>query len=156
LINGIVEGIYIAPKPGVPTVLVNQAHVVPGKGIEGDRYYREPGTSDKPVNPGREITLIEIEAIQSMRDEGINITPDKTRRNIITRGIALNDLVGCSFYIGNIQLRGVRLCEPCNTLASQTDRRIFPAMVHRGGLRAEIITEGNIHINDIILTSEKE
>ena len=155
MINGKVESIYIARERGGPTVLVNQVHVVPGKGIEGDRYYRESGTSEAPTEAGFEITLTEIEAIESMRDdEGIDITPEKTRRNIITRGVALNDLVGCLFYIGKIQLRGVRLCEPCNKLASRTDSRILPAMVHRGGLRCEIITEGIIRLNDVVNTSE--
>jgi MOSC domain-containing protein YiiM len=153
--TGKVIGIYIAQNRGDQTVLVDQVNVIPGLGIEGDRYSKKPSNSDGNTKPGREITLIEMEAIESMRDmDGLQITPDQTRRNIVTRGIALNDLVGQLFYIGNIQLRGVRLCEPCQYLANQTDPRILSAMVHRGGLRADIVTEGIIHINDIISTSE--
>jgi MOSC domain-containing protein YiiM len=152
---GKVIGIYIAQNRGNQTVSVDQVHVLPGLGIEGDRYFKKLVNSDGNSKSGREITLIEMEAIESMRDmDGLQITPDQTRRNIVTRGIALNDLAGQLFYIGNIQLRGVRLCEPCQYLANQTDPRILSAMVHRGGLGADIVTEGIIHINDIISTSE--
>lgn len=152
--HGKVVGIFIAQKQGEQTVLVEQVHVVPGLGIEGDRYFNKPANPTGKTNTGREITLIELEAIESLRDDaGIPLTPDQTRRNLITSGIALNDLVGRLFFIGNIQLRGVRLCEPCQYLADRTDPRILKAMAHRGGLRADIITEGNIHINDTITIS---
>ena len=154
MINGKVEGIYIAPHQGEPAVLVNQAHVVPGMGIEGDRYFSQPGTSEGTKKTGLEITLIEVEAIESMQSEGIQITPGETRRNVVTRGIALNDLVGRLFSVGNIQIRGLRLCEPCSYLANKTDQRVLQSMSHRGGLRAEIIIEGVIHINDLITISE--
>lgn len=135
-------------------MLVEQAHVVPGKGIEGDRYFNQHETSIADSKPGREITLIEMESIEAIcREDGVIISPDQTRRNIVTRGVSLNDLVGQRFNIGTIQLRGIRLCEPCNYLASRTDPRILHSMAHRGGLRAEIITEGIIHVNDIITTA---
>lgn len=151
---GKVEAIYITPKRGEPTVLVEQAHVVPGMGIEGDRYFMRHGTSNADSKPGREITLIEMEAIEAIcNEDGVNITPDQTRRNIVTRGVSLNALVGQGFTIGAIQLRGIRLCEPCNYLAGRTDPRILHSMAHRGGLRAEIISEGVIHVNDTIITA---
>jgi len=151
---GKVEGIYITPNRGEPTVLVEQVHVVPGMGIEGDRYFTQQGMTNVDSKPGQEITLIEIEAIEAIcQEEGVNITPDQTRRNIVTRGVSLNDLVDQFFSIGVIQLRGIRLCEPCNYLASRTDSRILHSMAHRGGLRAEIISEGIIHVNDIITTA---
>jgi MOSC domain-containing protein YiiM len=148
---GKVIGIYIAQNQGDKTVSVNQVHVVPGKGIEGDRYFNKPTNSEGKLVTGREITLIEMEVIESMRDvDGLQITADQTRRNIVTRGISLNDLVGQLFNVGNIQLRGIRLCEPCQYLANRTDPRILKVMAHRGGLRADILTEGIIHVNDII------
>jgi MOSC domain-containing protein YiiM len=151
---GKVEGIYVTPNRGEPTMLVEQAHVVPGKGIEGDRYFNQHETSIADSKPGREITLIEMESIEAIcREDGVIISPDQTRRNIVTRGVSLNDLVGQLFNIGTIQLRGIRLCEPCNYLASRTDPRILHSMAHRGGLRAEIITEGIVHVNDIITTA---
>jgi len=153
--TGKVKAIYIAQEKGGPTISVGRVHVLPGLGIEGDRYYKLLVDPDKPRKPDRELTLIELEAIEYMRDvDGVKITPENTRRNIITSGIALNDLVGCEFQIGNVQLRGVRLCEPCQYLADHTDTRVLQSMVHRGGLRVEIITEGIISINDIITKNE--
>ena len=153
--HGIVKSIYIAHEKGEPTFAVDQVHVVPGLGIEGDRYYQLLLNPGKTSKPGRELTLIELEAIEYMRDvEGVQITPEQTRRNIITSGIGLNDLVGCEFQIGSVRLRGVRLCEPCQYLADRTDMRVLQSMVRRGGLRAEIISEGFISINDIITKND--
>ena len=152
---GIVAGIYIAPAHGELTEFVEHVHVIPGKGIEGDRYFNQTGIIDPHSKPGRELTLIEIETIEAICHEyGMQITPDQTRRNIVTRGVSLNDLVGHFFSIGNIQLSGIRLCEPCYYLANRTDPRILHAMAHRGGLRAEIISDGIIYLNDIISISE--
>ncbi len=150
---GKVVGIYIASHRGDPTLWVEQIHVIPGGGIEGDRYFVLPGTPVDQPKTGRELTLIEIEAIEAMCQEGVNISADRTRRNIITHGIALNDLAGEVFMVGKIRLRGVRLCEPCNYLANQTDPRLLQSMAHRGGLRADILTEGFITLNDLITTS---
>jgi MOSC domain-containing protein YiiM len=149
--TGIVIAIYIAPARGEPTVFTEQAHLVPGKGIEGDRYYHLAETSDEEHKPSHELTLVEMEAIEAIcQQDGILLTPDQTRRNVVTRGISLNDLVGRVFAIGSIQIRGIRLCEPCSYLASRTDPRIETSMAHRGGLRAEILTEGMIHLKDTI------
>jgi MOSC domain-containing protein YiiM len=148
--SGKVVGIYISAKRGQPTVAVEQIFVIPGMGIVGDRYFRQLDKGEIHTKSGQEITLIEIETIESLVNDGIQVTPGETRRNIITRGVPLNDLVGFNFMVGNIQLRGVRLCEPCNYLANLTDPRILPALAHRGGLRAAIISEGTIHINDSI------
>jgi len=154
--TGKVVGIYIAPHRGEPTIFVEQIHVIPGKGIEGDRYLWSPDKQDANQKTGREITLIEIEAIESMCQDGVNISPDKTRRNIITQGVMLNGLVGKLFTVGKVQLRGIRLCEPCDYLANRTDQKIKQSMLHRGGLRADILSEGFIHINDSITASSKE
>jgi MOSC domain-containing protein YiiM len=152
---GVVESIYIAPARGTPTESVEQIHVVPGMGIEGDRYYIQSEVRDRHSNPDRELTLIEIEAIEAIcHEDGIQISPGQTRRNIVTRGVSLNNFVGHVFSIGNIQLRGIRLCEPCNYLATRTDPRVLRSMAHRGGLRAEILSDGIIHLNDIITISE--
>jgi MOSC domain-containing protein YiiM len=149
--KGKVEFIYISPKHGDPTISVEQVHAVPGLGLEGDRHFVLDNIGNKPSGEGREITLIETEAIEAMQQEyGVKLTPSQTRRNIITRGLPLNELVGREFIVGEIRLRGVRLCEPCQYLAKRTDLRIFPAMVHRGGLRAEILSDGIIHVNDLI------
>jgi MOSC domain-containing protein YiiM len=150
---GRVIAIYISPARGEPTVYVEQAHVVPGMGIQGDRYHKLSESSDIQNKTGRQLTLIENEAIEAICNvNGIPISADQTRRNIVTQGISLNDLVGHEFMIGSIKARGIRLCEPCNYLAKRTDPRILDAMAHRGGLRADILTEGIIHLNDVIST----
>jgi MOSC domain-containing protein YiiM len=148
---GRVVAIYIAPTQGEPTEYVEHAHLIPGMGIEGDRYYYLARESGQHTKPGHALTLVEQEAIDAIcQQDGIPITPDQTRRNIVTGGISLNALVGRVFTIGAIQLRGVKLCEPCSYLAGRTDPRILSSMANRGGLRADIITEGIIHLNDII------
>jgi MOSC domain-containing protein YiiM len=150
---GKVIGIFISPKRGEPTDPVKQIYVVPGKGIKGDRYFRQTENGEVHTKSGQEITLIEMEAIEAISEEGIQISPGQTRRNIITSGVSLNELVGYIFTVGNIKLRGIRLCEPCNYLANRTDPRVLKALAHRGGLRAEIITEGIISLSDIIKPS---
>ncbi len=151
--QGKVVGIYIAPQRGEPTIFVEQVHVVPGRGIEGDRFFHTRTEEDESVKPGTEITLMELEAIEAMHQDGVRISADQTRRNIITSGILLNELVGKSFTVGTIRLRGIRLCEPCDYLADRTDQRIKQSMTHRGGLRADILTDGLIHLNDPIKSS---
>jgi MOSC domain-containing protein YiiM len=153
--TGKVVAIYIAPAQGEPTIYVEQAHLVPGMGIEGDRYYNQALKSGKDSKPGHALTLVEMEAIEAIcQQDGIPLTPDQTRRNIVTCGISLNHLVGHVFTIGATQVRGVKLCEPCSYLAGRTDPRILSAMTNRGGLRAEIISEGIINLNDIITVPE--
>ncbi len=154
MVAGRVIGIYVAPRRGEPTVRLEEAHLIPGMGIEGDRYFQIPGTADPINRTGRELTLIETEAIDEMIQEGIQITAAGTKRNLVTKGISLNNLVGKIFNVGQIQLRGIRLCEPCDYLANRTDPRVKQSMTHRGGLRADILTEGVIHINDLIITTD--
>ena len=151
MIEGKVDSIHIADQESAPMVAVPSAKVHLGLGIEGDRYFKKTGSfSDKP-KPGREVTLIEVEAIEAMkRDQGIEIHPGDARRNIVTRSVPLNHLVGKEFAVGEVVLRGVGLCEPCSHLAKLTQKEVLMALVHRGGLRAEIVKEGVIHIGDRI------
>jgi MOSC domain-containing protein YiiM len=155
MIQGKVIGIYIAEIRGGDTVAVEQVKVVPGKGIEGDRYFDYMNNPSIDHKPGKEITLIESEMLESMDiNDGIKLLPNQTRRNLLTSGISLNDLVGKTFFIGDIKLQGIRLCEPCQYLADRTDQRILTSMVHKGGLRSDILSEGIIHINDDIITAD--
>src|SRR5674476_633462 len=96
--NGIVEGIFIAPTRGAHTEYTEHIHVVPGMGIEGDRYFSPIEFRPSGSKPGLELTLVEMEAIEAIcQEDGMQLTPDQTRRNIITRGVTLNDLVGKDF-----------------------------------------------------------
>jgi len=145
---GTVEFIYIAPEAAVPTHPVDEARAIPGVGLEGDRYALNAGTFSKPL-PDRELTLIEAEAIEALKQEyHFALAPGEARRNIVTRGVALNHLVGREFQIGGVKIRGIRLCEPCEHLQRLTGREVIKGLTHRGGLRAQILTQGTIRIGD--------
>lgn len=154
--EGTVVSIHIAPTASAPTLSVAEVRAVPGKGLEGDRYFMTTGTySDRP-GPAREATLIEIEAIEALaRDYGVTIAPGDARRNLVTRGIALNHLVGREFLVGDVRLRGIRLCEPCAHLQKLTGQeKVLPGLVHRGGLRAQVLSEGVIRAGDPVRAVE--
>jgi MOSC domain-containing protein YiiM len=135
---------------------VRRVRAVPGKGLEGDRYFRAEGTySDRP-GPAREITLIESEAIDAMaRDNKVAIRAGDARRNVVTRGVPLNHLVGREFSVGRVRLRGIRLCEPCSHLEGLTRRGVLAGLIHRGGLRAQILNAGEIRVGDRIALANR-
>ncbi len=153
MFTGKLISIYITPAAGMTMQAVNQVAAIAGKGLEGDRYNSDTGMySDKP-GPDCQVTLIEIEALEALQEEaGIVLPPGETRRNLVTNGVPLNHLVGKQFRVGNVILRGVRLCEPCKYLESKTQPGIQAALVHRGGLRAEILGAGTLHPGDVITT----
>jgi len=149
---GEVVGIYIAPGGSQPMQAVAEARAVTGKGLEGDRYFRQVGTySDKP-GPHREVTLIALEALDAIgRETGIALAPGKSRRNIVTRGVPLNDLVGQTFRLGGVRARAVRLCPPCQHLEDLAGLPgVMKALVDRGGLRVQVLEDGPIRIGDPI------
>ena len=149
--NGTVVSIYITAVAAGQPAPVDEARAVEGKGLEGDRYFLQKGTYSDQPGPDREVTLIETEAIESLeRDYGLKIDAGDARRNVITRGVPLNDLVGREFRVGDVAMRGIRLCEPCAHLAKLTDDRALRGLVHRGGLRAQILSGGMIRVGDII------
>jgi MOSC domain-containing protein YiiM len=147
---GIVQSIYIAPAAELPTRSVRTIEVVKGRGLEADRYFSETGTFSGRPGTGREVTLIESEALAAIRAEGVALDPGAHRRNLVTLGVPLNHLLGRDFRIGEVVLHGARLCEPCAHLARLTERRTLPALIHRGGLRADIVRGGAIRAGDEI------
>jgi MOSC domain-containing protein YiiM len=134
----------------------DSAHAIPGQGLKGDRYYHGKGTFSPPLQkPDYELTLIEEEKIKGFaRESGVPFTPLQARRNIVTSGIELNGLVGREFLIGAVRAKGIRLCEPCNYLAKKSFSQVLRGLVHKGGLRAQILTEGIIYAGDVIKTAE--
>jgi MOSC domain-containing protein YiiM len=146
--NGKVESIYIAAAAQGPMQAVAEAAAFPGVGLAGDRYALKLGTFYKP-EPDRELTLIEAEAIEALRrDYQVELAAGDARRNIVTRNVPLNHLVGREFSIGNVRIRGLRLCEPCGHLQNVTGKPVIKGLLHRGGLRAQILTPGTIHAGD--------
>jgi MOSC domain-containing protein YiiM len=149
---GAVIAIHIAPTGAAPMRSVTSAQAVVGRELEGDRYYNKLGTYSNQAGSGRDVTLIEIEAIDGLkRDYEVQLDPGQSRRNIVTRGIALNHLVEQEFRIGDVVLRGMRLCEPCAHMEKLTVKGAMRGLIHRGGLRAEIVKGGTIKVGDRIL-----
>jgi MOSC domain-containing protein YiiM len=148
--SGTIESIHIASAAEATTQSVDHAKAIPGVGLEGDRYAKRQGTFFKPL-PDFELTLIEAEAVEALkRDYGVDISPGETRRNLVTRGVPLNHLVGHEFQIGEVTIRGIRLCEPCDHLQRLAGRPLLKGLRHRGGLRAQILTQGTIHVGDAV------
>jgi MOSC domain-containing protein YiiM len=146
-----VEGIYIAAEAEGQTRPVDSARAVPGQGLEGDRYYGGDGTFFEERKPGQDLTLIESEAIEAMaREDGVEIPAGDARRNVVTRGIGLNALVGRRFTVGEVECVGNRLCDPCSHLEKMTKPAVLKGLVNRGGLRADIVSGGEIGVGDPI------
>lgn len=151
MFRGTVVSIHVAPEPTAAMEQRFEVKAVAGTGLEGDRYFLGIGTFSKSPGAGREVTLIEVEAIEALeREKNISLQPGEARRNFVTRGVPLNHLVGREFQVGEVRLRGVRLCEPCSHLEGLTSEGVLTGLVHRGGLRADIINGGTIRVGDAI------
>lgn len=145
-----VKAIFITAKSAEPMQSVNSVEAVAGKGLSGDRKFRNP-SHPKKDEPSREVTLIESEAVAGVnRDYAMRLDAIETRRNILTEGVALNHLVGREFTVGRVRLRGLELCEPCTHLEAMTRKGVMRALIHRGGLRAQILEGGVIKVGDPI------
>jgi len=150
MFQGTVILINIASEAAAPMQSVDEVRAVPGRGLAGDRYFAQKGTFAKP-QADRELTLIEAEAIEAMKRElDVEYGLSDSRRNIVTRSVPLNHLVGKEFWIGEVKVRGLRLCEPCSHLQKLSHEKVLPGLVHRGGLRAQILSEGMIRIGQTI------
>jgi hypothetical protein len=146
---GTVEGIYLGPSRDDELRGVDCAHAVAGRGLEGDRYFRGDGdgTFYEEEKSGQDLTLIEAEAIEGLEsDMGIALAAGETRRNVVTRGVPLNDLVGKRFLVGEVECLGQRLCDPCSHLQRETQPGVLEGLANRGGLRADIVRGGWIAV----------
>jgi MOSC domain-containing protein YiiM len=145
-----VEGIFITGAAGEPMIELQSSRAVAGKGLEGDRYLLETGFYSDGKD-GRQLTLIEREALETLLDEhGVELKPIECRRNVMTSGIRLNDLVGKRFRVGEIECEGIRLCPPCNHLEDLTRPGMLRGLAYSGGLRAHVLTDGEISVGDPI------
>jgi MOSC domain-containing protein YiiM len=145
-VGGHVEGIFLSAERGALPEPVESVRAFAGRGLEGNRYFYD----DAP--PGRAITLIAAEAVEAMeREHGISIEPRESRRNVVTRGVDVNDLVGKRFRVGDVECRGVELCEPCAHLQAMTKPGVIKGLLHRGGLNADILHDGAINVGDAIV-----
>ena len=139
--TGRIESIHVAAEKAAPPEPRDSVTVVAGRGIEGDRKF----------DSNHNLTLIEAEALDGLTaDTGIELAPGESRRQVTTRGIALNDLVGKRFRVGELECVGEELCEPCSHLQSLTKPGVLRGLVHRGGLCAEVLTGGQIAVGDLV------
>jgi hypothetical protein len=141
---GTVEAIVVAPEAEAAMMRVERAVIRAGRGLEGDRYVDGRGTFSQAHDRGHDLTLIEAEVLADL-----GLAPEAARRNVVTRGIDLNALVGAHFTVGSVECFGQRLCEPCAHLERLTPGTLRP-LIHRGGLRADVLTDGEIGAGDAV------
>jgi MOSC domain-containing protein YiiM len=145
--EGRVEGIYVTPEHGELPQQVESVRALAGRGLEGNRYFFDEAPA------GRALTLIAAEAVEAMeREHGISLEPRESRRNVVTRGIDVNELVGKRFRVGDVECEGVELCEPCADLQAMTKPGVIKGLAHRGGLNADILSTGEISVGDAVVT----
>lgn len=144
-----IEKIFVAADKAGPAAAVDAVHVIAGGGLEGDRYCVDPSAGRD--GHSCDVTLIEIEAIEAVaRDCDVTLDAGAPRRNLVTRDVPLNHLVGRTFRVGDVVLRGVALSEPCAHLAGLTYPEIRSHLAHRAGLEATIVEGGTIRIGDAV------
>lgn len=144
---GVVAGILIAPEAEAQLRRVDSIAALPGRGLNGDRYAKGTGTFNAPGR-GYELTLIEADVLNEN-----NLSWEDARRNIVTAGISLNALVGQTFQVGPVTCLGARLAEPCSHLEKLARPGLLRPLVHRGGLRADILTAGRITVGDRVIVA---
>jgi MOSC domain len=147
---GTVELIALAAEAEGPMKEVSTAEAVEGRGLLGDRYERKAGTFSKPGGRGYDLTLVEAEALEELSAKGVELAPIEARRNLVVKGIALDDLIGRRFRVGEVECYGQRRCEPCSHLERLTRPGVLRGLVHRGGLRADVLSSGRIRIGDSV------
>jgi MOSC domain-containing protein YiiM len=154
MFHGELVGIFVHRGKAEALLSVDQVEVVKGRGLIGDRYCLKEEAATGGDGADREVTLIEAEALEGLaRESRITLEPWQARRNLLTRGVPLNHLVGRTFAVGPVVLRGIRLCEPCDHLQSLTCDGVRPGLMHRGGLRAEVIQGGTLNVGAVISPS---
>ncbi len=148
--EGKVLRVFVAAEAEEAMTEVAEIRAIAGKGVDGDRYFNAKGTFSAKKTPDRQITLIETEAIEAAaRDYKLPFDAIDARRNLLTRDVPLNHLVGREFTVGEVRLRGLRLCDPCGHLEKLTKAKgLEKALANRGGLRAEILIGGVIRPGD--------
>ena len=153
-LTGTVKLLAVAPRAEAPMRLVQHARAIAGRGRGGDRYADGEGTfsSRGTRRPGYELTLIAAEVVEDLTQRDAALDFESTRRNVLTRGIDVNALVGREFTIDDVRCRGLRLAEPCTHLERLHGPGLLRPLIHRSGLRADIVTDGDIRRGSIIRT----
>ena len=145
---GTVELIALAAEAEGPMRTVSTAEAAGGRGLLGDRYERGEGTFSGKGGRGYDLTLVEAEALEELTARGVELAPVEARRNLVVRGIALDELIGHRFRVGEVECFGQRRCEPCSHLERLTRPGVLRGLVHWGGLRADVLSAGEIRVGD--------
>ena len=150
--TGIVVALFTVDRRAAPMKKVEQLYALAGRGIEGDRYFLGTGTYSKSPEPGRQVTLIKSEVLESLKNKlEINVKPEESRRNILTQGIEINELFGTDFYVGTVRFRAHRTTQPCLYLEKLLDQPgLYKELWDNGGISCEILSDGVIKERDII------
>lgn len=155
--QGTVAAVYVAPDSGDAMQSVDSVEAVAGRGLRGDRYFRERGLYDRreELPEGTDVSLIGAEALAAAAETyDLNLDPAETRRNVLTRDVPLDHLVDREFRVGEATLVGRRLCEPCSYMAGLADvadaEGAVEALTHRGGLNADVVASGEIAVDDVV------
>ena len=152
---GSVVALFVVDRMSAPMKKVEQVNALAGKGLEGDRYLLGVGTYSKKPQPGRQVTLIKSEMLELLKDKfDITVKPEESRRNVLTKGVEINDLIGTEFYVGTVRLRAHRITQPCLYLEKLLDQPgLYNELWDNGGISCEILTDGIIKEGDIITSS---
>ncbi len=148
--SGTVQGIFVGSGAGEPLVGVEEVQAVAGKGLEGDRYALGKGAFSRYPGTGREVTFIEAEVIEEALAFDLDLAEGRSRRNIVTAGVRLADLMGKTFRVGGARFHGDRPADPCAYLARLVGPRVMEALHGRGGLRATILSDGVVRVGDAV------
>lgn len=150
--SGRLEGIWIAEAAGVEMHELATATAIAGVGIEGDRYATHQGHYSHMWHEDRQVTIIADEVLQAIEAElGIHLERSETRRNLVTTGVPLNELVGERFRIGEVELYGGRLNVPCRYFERLIDKPVFEPLIGRAGLNCRVIRGGMLRAGDTVL-----
>jgi MOSC domain-containing protein YiiM len=150
---GTIELIAISAEAERSMTTVRSAEALAGRGLRGDRYEHGAGSFSNPSGRGYDLTLVEAEALEELAASGVEITPAEARRNLVVRGVSLDDLIGRRFRVGEVECFGQRRCEPCAHLERLTRPGVLRGLVHRGGLRADVLSDGEIRVGDEVVAS---
>ena len=136
----------ISSKNNLPITEMNSIKVLANQGIEGDRHFSEYN------DPYNQLSLIESENIDYYNIKyGLNIPYIDFRRNVVTKGVKLNDLVGKRFFVGDVELEGIDLCRPCRHLCEVLNQdNIIKEFLRRGGIRCQILSSSTLTVGDKI------
>ncbi len=144
---GTLKAIFIAAEKGAPMISMERVLAVAGRGLQGDRHF----SRRRSAGFDRNVTVIESEKITDfVRSTGLAFSPMDARRNLVTEGIELNPLLGDEFHIGTVRVKAIELCEPCSLLAKRTHRAVLWGLLHRGGLRCQVLTDGMLRVGDAV------